>query len=117
MTLVEREIRLTLIAEVPSLQANIVTDATILLLTNINSFVTSITSDNGKEFANHDVIAAKLKANFYFAKPYHSWQRGTNENTNGLIRQYSPKRRTRFPVRRQSALEIEQKLIKDLEKI
>jgi len=110
VTLVERKTRLTLIAEVPSLHADIVTDATISLLTNIKFFVTSITSDNGKEFANHEIIAAKLKADFYFAKPYHSWQRGTNENTNGLIRQYSPKRRTRFPVRRHTALEIEQKL-------
>jgi len=110
VTLVERKTRFVLIAEVPSLHADVVTDATISLLTNIKSFVTSITADNGKEFANHELIASKLKADFYFAKPYHSWERGTNENTNGLIRQYSPKRRTKFPVRRHSALEIEQKL-------
>ena len=110
VTLVERKTRLTLIAEVPSLHADIVSTATISLLTNIRSHVKSITSDNGKEFANHEEIAAKSKADFYFAKPYHSWERGTNENTNGLIRQYSPKRQTKFDVRRHSALEIEQKL-------
>ncbi len=50
-----------------------------------------MTSDNGKEFADHKNIAAKLKAKFYFAYPYASWERGLNENTNGLIRQYFPK--------------------------
>ena len=47
----------------------------------------------GKEFAGHEEIASKLKADFYFAHPYSSWERGTNENTNGLIRQYFPKNR------------------------
>ena len=55
--------------------------------------VHTITSDNGKEFAWHEAIATKLKAGFYFAHPYASWERGTNENTNGLIRQYFPKNR------------------------
>ncbi|KXS30737.1 MAG: hypothetical protein AWT59_3142, partial [Candidatus Gallionella acididurans] len=53
----------------------------------------TITSDNGKEFAGHEEIAKKLRADFYFAHPYASWERGTNENTNGLIRQYFPKER------------------------
>ena len=47
--------------------------------------------DNGKEFARHKEIAKGLDAEFYFARPYHSWERGANENTNGLIRQYIPK--------------------------
>ena len=50
-----------------------------------------MTYDNGKEFAYHMEIAKVLKANGYFAHPYHSWERGLNENTNGLIRQYLPK--------------------------
>ncbi|GHU82879.1 hypothetical protein FACS189415_4090 [Bacteroidia bacterium] len=50
--------------------------------------VHTITSDNGSEFAEHEYIAEKLKADFYFAHPYSSWERGLNENTNGLIRQY-----------------------------
>jgi IS30 family transposase len=53
--------------------------------------VKTITSDNGIQFANHQAISLALGADFYFAKPYHSWERGTNENTNGLIRQYIPK--------------------------
>lgn len=55
--------------------------------------VHTMTFDNGKEFAEHKGIASDLKADIYFAHPYASWQRGTNENTNGLIRQYFPKSR------------------------
>jgi IS30 family transposase len=51
----------------------------------------TITADNGKEFAKHKIISEALGVDFYFADPYHSWQRGANENTNGLIRQYFPK--------------------------
>lgn len=49
------------------------------------------TSDNGKEFANHEAIVKRLGGDFYFATPYHSWERGLNEHTNGLFRQYHPK--------------------------
>ena len=51
----------------------------------------TITADNGKEFALHERIAKELKVDVYFAHPYHSWERGANENTNGLIRQFFPK--------------------------
>lgn len=51
----------------------------------------TITADNGKEFADHQTIAEQLDVDVYFARPYHSWERGANENTNGLIRQYFPK--------------------------
>lgn len=51
----------------------------------------TITGDNGKEFAEHKKIAERINIDFYFARPYHSWERGANENTNGLIRQYFPK--------------------------
>ena len=53
--------------------------------------VLTITFDNGKEFANHGEIAQQLQADMFFAHTYASWERGTNENTNGLIRQYLPK--------------------------
>lgn len=56
------------------------------------SFIKTITADNGKEFAFHEEIAEELKIDFFFATPYHSWERGANENTNGLIRQYIPKK-------------------------
>jgi IS30 family transposase len=56
-----------------------------------NHEVLTITYDNGKEFAKHKEVSDALNADIYFAKPYASWQRGTNENMNGLIRQYLPK--------------------------
>ncbi len=52
----------------------------------------TITSDNGREFCHHERIAKQLQASFYFAHPYCSWERGLNENTNGLVRQYFPKK-------------------------
>lgn len=65
---------------------------TIELLEPWIPFIHTITSDNGKEFANHKAIAEALNIDFFFAKPYHSWQRGANENLNGLVRQYFPKK-------------------------
>lgn len=61
-----------------------------MILKHPESFQT-ITSDNGPEFHGYKKVEDKLDVEFYFAKPYHSWERGTNENTNGLIRQYLPK--------------------------
>ena len=61
------------------------------MLQPLSAQVHTLTYDNGKEFAYHMEIAKVLKANRYFAHPYHSWERGLNENTNGLIRQYLPK--------------------------
>ena len=63
-------------------------EATVHLLDPIKNKLQSITADNGKEFSLHEQIAAELDIEFYFADPYSAWQRGTNENTNGLIRQY-----------------------------
>ena len=54
--------------------------------------VKSMTYDNGLQFAAHQLVSSALGAKSYFAEPYKSWQRGTNENTNGLIRQYIPKK-------------------------
>ncbi len=60
-------------------------------LSKLKAFIKTITYDNGKEFAGHKKIAKILQCDIYFAKPYHSWQRGLNEHTNGLVRQYFPK--------------------------
>ena len=51
----------------------------------------TITLDNGTEFHDYERVEQASRVKFYFATPYHSWERGTNENTNGLIRQYLPK--------------------------
>ena len=61
------------------------------LLAPYKQVVKTITSDNGSEFSEHQAIAQKLEAEFYFTHPYSAWEKGTNENINGLIRQYVPK--------------------------
>ena len=92
VTIVDRLSLMTLIAKVNSKHAEPVTEATILMLSGYKrSGAHTITADNGKEFAGHQQISQALDIDFYFAHPYSSWERGTNENTNGLIRQYLPK--------------------------
>lgn len=60
-------------------------------LKDLKAHIHTLTSDNGKEFASHKEISKELEVGFYFAKPYHSWERGLNEMTNGLVKQYFPK--------------------------
>ena len=93
VSIVERKTGLTLIRKVERKTALAVSQAMIGLMRPYRNWVHTITSDNGKEFAGHEQIAKQLKADFYFAHPYASWERGINENTNGLIRQYFPKDR------------------------
>lgn len=66
-------------------------NATIAGLKDFSDSVLTITADNGSEFTNHEIISKALGADFYFAHPYASWERGLNENTNGLVRQYLKK--------------------------
>jgi len=91
VSLVERKSRFTLLQPVDQCQAELVSQATISLLKPFTGKVHTITGDNGKEFTFHAQIAKALEAAFYFAHPYSAWERGTNENTNGLVRQYFPK--------------------------
>ena len=91
VTLVERKSKLTLIAKVARKTAKAVSEAIIRLLKPLAPWVHTLTADNGREFAQHQKIAHALNAKFYFAHPFASWERGLNENTNGLIRQYFPK--------------------------
>jgi len=93
VSLSERKSRMTLLKMVERKTAQAVADAVIELLEPCKHLVHTITSDNGKEFANHERIAKSLEANIYFAHPYAAWERGTNENGNGLVRQYFPKNR------------------------
>ena len=92
VSLTERKSRLTLIAKVKRKSAELVSQSVQRLLEPIAAKVFTLTSDNGKEFARHQEISTALQADFYFAHPYSSWERGLNENTNGLIRQYFPKK-------------------------
>jgi transposase, IS30 family len=89
VTLVDRKSRYLLMGLAPQRTKKAIQEIIITLLAGFP--VHTITCDNGKEFAGHETIAKELKAAVYFAHPYASWERGTNENTNGLIRQYFPK--------------------------
>jgi IS30 family transposase len=90
VSLVERQSKLTRLAKVEHNTEAAVKQAIIEMLNPLAECVHTITSDNGREFAAHEAIAEALAAEFYFAHPYHSWERGLNENTNGLVRQYFP---------------------------
>lgn len=91
VTLVERVSRYTVILKVNSKEALIVAKAIIARAKSLGLLVHTITGDNGTEFAEHKKIAEELNIDFYFTHPYSSWEKGTNENTNGLLRQYFPK--------------------------
>jgi len=91
VTIVERKTSFTVSTQIDDKSAKTVTAATIALLAPFKGAVLTITADNGKEFAYHEQMTESLKCDVYFADPYCSWQRGLNENTNGLLRQYWPK--------------------------
>jgi len=91
LTLVERRTKYVLIVKLASKQAGALAAAATKALRRSGLAVKTITFDNGLEFACHESIGRSLGAVTYFAHPYHSWERGLNENTNGLIRQYIPK--------------------------
>ncbi len=90
VTMTERKSKLLRIKKVEQKTGKLVEQAICQKLTGLQ--VHTLTSDNGREFSEHAQIAEKLTASFYFCHPYSSWERGLNENTNGLIRQYFPKK-------------------------
>lgn len=92
VTLVERKSAFTLMAKLNSKNAGELASTVVNLMAPYKEKVLSITSDNGSEFTRHQRIAKKLQTEFFFAHPYSSWERGLNENTNKLIRQYIPKK-------------------------
>ena len=91
VTINERKSRYALLQRVPGKQAASVRDAIVDKLQPFSHLVHTLTTDNGKEFALHEQIAEKLDLKYYFAHPYASWERGANENMNGLVRQFFPK--------------------------
>ena len=92
VSLTERKSRLALLRKVERKTAQTVADAVIELMKLLPVRTHTITADNGQEFADHERIAKELNTDVYFAHPYSSWERATNENMNGLIRQYFPKK-------------------------
>lgn len=89
LTFADRMTRLSIIRPHRNRKSSLIATSSIDALKDHE--VQTITFDNGKEFAKHHLVAEALNADIYFAKPYASWQRGSNENMNGLIRQYLPK--------------------------
>ena len=110
VTIVERKTNFTVIKHLKTKEAQEVTEATIKMLEPFKDKVKTITADNGREFAYHEKIATALSALFFFARPYHSWERGTNENTNGLIRQYFKKGTSFESITEEDVKEVQDKL-------
>ena len=90
-SMVERKTKLTMLVLLDGPTSKATKEGIIARLAPLKKHVHTLTSDNGKEFAGHAEISKKLGSGFYFCTPYHSWERGLNENTNGLVRQYFPK--------------------------
>ncbi len=110
VTVVDRKARLLLAAKIEDRTAAAVQFALIRLLDGLEC--RSLTTDNGKEFARHREISAALGAPVYFAHPHSPWERGTNENTNGLIREYLPRGLDFRGVRNDDVLRIVERLNK-----
>lgn len=92
LTIIERQTGFLFMEKLPrGKNADALAASVVRLLLPYKHHIHSITADNGTEFARHEHIASRLGIDFYFCHPYSSWERGQNENTNGLIRQYIPK--------------------------
>lgn len=110
LTINERASGMLKMRKIDSKNAALVSNAIIEELEEWKPYIHTITADNGKEFANHEFVAQELDIEYYFAKPYHSWERGSNENLNGLIRQYFPKKSDFTKITNQKIKEIENKI-------
>ena len=110
LTVVERKSAFLLMAKLKGKNADDLARSAIRLLAPYKQKVHTITADNGSEFARHQQIAKKLEADFFFAHPYSSWERGLNEYTNKLIRQYIPKKSSFDNINPQYINEINLKL-------
>jgi len=110
VTLVERKSGYAKLFKVSNKTAELVSAAMIESLKPFDGLVDTITLDNGKEFTNHQKVDLELGSTIYFADPFASWQRGTNENFNGLLRQYIPKDRPLSTVTQEELKMIENKL-------
>lgn len=92
VTVNDRATGLLLMEKIDDKKASTVMAAMMRLLGPYKGRIHTITSDNGSEFARHEEMSKQLGCDYYFARPYHSWERGSNENLNGLIRGYFPKK-------------------------
>lgn len=110
VTLVERATGYLLIGKLAARNMDEAAQKTIELVRKHPEKFRTITADNGTEFHSYKDVEVATGVKFYFATPHHSWERGTNENTNGLIRQYLPKRTTMARVTQRDCNAIAQKL-------
>jgi transposase, IS30 family len=110
LSVVERKSKLTRLRRLVSKSAAEMKDTAIALLAPLAARVHTITVDNGKEFCDHEQLAAGLQARIFFAHPYASWERGLNENTNGLVRQYFPKKYDFTKITDQDLQQVEDRL-------
>ena len=110
VSLVERASKFVCLHKVGAKTAREVGDAILGCLGPVREVVHTITADNGKEFAGHSRVSEGLCAGFYFATPYRSWERGLNEHTNGLVREYFPKKRDLSEVDPEEVREVEEQL-------
>ena len=94
VTMVERKSGYAVLAKVANKTSELVSSAIVSNLKPLCERVKTLTFDNGKEFAAHRLIDQQLNSTAYFARPFASWERGSNENLNGLLRQYIPKKRS-----------------------
>lgn len=109
-SLVERKSKYTVLAVPKTKHARLVRKSIEQALSPFKNQVHTITCDNGLEFAQHQTMAQNLATKIYFANPYASWERGLNENTNGLIRQYFPKGKTMANITQRDCDKVAKKL-------
>jgi IS30 family transposase len=107
VSVVDRRTKLTRLELISRTTAEETGNAVVRILSPIKKNVLTLTADNGKEFAGHRNIAKALNATVYFANPYHAWERGLNENTNGLVRQYFPKKTDFSKLTRERVRDVE----------
>lgn len=110
VSIVDRKTKITFLRLISGPKANETADAIIDALKPLRGCIHTMTTDNGKEFSAHENIANALKIEFFFANPYHSWERGLNENTNGLVRQYFSKGTDFTKLTYEQVFEVEKKL-------
>jgi len=110
VTLVERKSGYAVLSKVTNKTSDLVGNAIINELQSFTPLVKTMTFDNGKEFAEHQRMDKELQSTTYFADPFASWQRGSNENFNGLLRQYIPKKRPLSTVTQEEIKMIQQQL-------
>lgn len=112
VSIVDRATKFVWLKLVPRGTAEAVSQAVCaaLALAGKHGLIHTMTSDNGKEFSFHERIVKEIGGKFYFAKPYHAWERGLNEHTNGLVRQYFPKGTDFSTITEQEVAEVQRRI-------